>query len=86
VYADPYGASVARYTFNLLLKGMVERFFRDPTTKRLRRGVFTSVDKLTAAIEAYVAGPKPFIWTARSADTLEKVKRARASLHQSVTG
>src|SRR6478672_1782939 len=29
---------------------MVERFFRDLTTKRLRRGVFTSVGKLIAAI------------------------------------
>jgi transposase len=69
---------------------MVERFFRDLTTKRLRRGVFTSVEKLIAAIEAYIAesnkNPKPFIWTAKAADILEKVKLARASLHKSVTG
>ncbi|MGO9936671.1 MAG: hypothetical protein ACLPH3_03280, partial [Terracidiphilus sp.] len=25
--------------------------------------------------------PKPFIWTAKAADILEKVKRARAALH-----
>jgi hypothetical protein len=25
--------------------------------------------------------PKPFIWTAKAADILEKVKRARASLN-----
>ena len=69
---------------------MVERFFRDLTTKRLRRGVFTSVDKLITAIDAYIAesnkDPKPFIWTAKAADILEKVKLARQSLHKSVTG
>jgi len=46
---------------------MVERFFRDLTTERLRRGVFTSVPELVAAIDEYVAhhntNPKPFIWT-----------------------
>ncbi len=69
---------------------MVERFFRDLTTKRLKRGVFTSVPKLVAAIEAYVSAsnknPKPFIWTAKATDILEKVKLARESLHKSVTG
>jgi len=69
---------------------MVERFFRDLTTKRLKRGVFTSVPKLVAAIDAYIAEsnkkPKPFIWTAKAADILEKVKLARESLHKSVTG
>ena len=69
---------------------MVERFFRDLTTKRLRRGVFTSVERLIAAIKTYIdesnKNPKPFIWTAKAADILEKVKLARASLHKSVTG
>jgi transposase len=45
---------------------MVERFFRDLTTDSLRRGVFTSVPELVAAIEEYVAhhntDRKPFIW------------------------
>jgi hypothetical protein len=44
---------------------MVERFFRDISENRLRRGVFTSVPELTAEIEQYVAhqnaNPKPFI-------------------------
>jgi len=44
---------------------MVERFFRDITAERLRRGVFTSVPELIAAIDEYVAHhntkPKPFI-------------------------
>jgi transposase len=58
---------------------MVERFFRSLTTDRLRRGVFRSVPELTAAIEEYVRlhneNPKPFIWTAKAADILQKVIR-----------
>ncbi len=69
---------------------MVERFFRDLTGKRLKRGVFTSVEKLIAAIDAYIRtmnqSPKPFIWTAKATDILEKVKLARESHHKSVTG
>jgi len=63
---------------------MVERFFRDITTERLRRGVFTSVAELVAAIDAYVAHhnihPKPFIWTKSARDILEKVIRANSRL------
>lgn len=63
---------------------MVERFFRDLTTDRLRRGVFHSVPELTAAIESYIAShnenPKPFIWTAKAKDILEKVIRANKRL------
>ena len=47
---------------------MVERFFRDLTEKRLRRGVFKSVPELVDAISEYIrnhnAAPKPFVWTA----------------------
>jgi transposase len=64
---------------------MVERFFRDLTENRLRRGVFRSVEELIVAIGEYVdhhnKKPKPFIWTAKAADILEKVKRARSTLH-----
>ena len=63
---------------------MVERFFRDITTQRIRRGVFHSVDELIAAIEQYIevrnSEPKPFIWTASASDILEKVKRGRETL------
>jgi transposase len=63
---------------------MVERFFRDLTTNRIRRGVFHSEADLIAAIDEYLAvhnaNPKPLIWTARATDILEKVKRARARL------
>lgn len=65
---------------------MVERFFRDLTEKQLRRGVFTSVLDLETAIMAYIEEhnrhPKPFIWTAKATDILEKVKRARAAIHK----
>jgi transposase len=62
----------------------VERFFRDLTVDRLRRGVFRSVPELIAAIDAYIAehntAPKPFIWTAKAKDILQKVIRANARL------
>jgi transposase len=63
---------------------MVERFFRDITDKRLRRGVFTSVPQLVAAIGDYIAhhnaNPKPLIWTKSAPDILEKVIRANQHL------
>ena len=63
---------------------MVERFFRDLTQNGLRRGIFRDVEELIVAIQAYIDKhndqPKPFIWTAKAADILEKVKRARAAL------
>jgi transposase len=68
---------------------MIERFFREITTKRLRRGVFHSVPELVEAINAYVAAynnnPTPFVWTAKATDILAKVSRARkklSKLHQ----
>ena len=68
---------------------MVERFFRDLTCRRLRRESFASVDVLVDAIRDYIAkhnnAPKPFIWTAKAADILEKVKRARATLDKRLT-
>ena len=63
---------------------MVDRFFRDITVNRLRRGVFTSVPELVMAIDEYIAhhntNPKPFIWTKSAADILQKVIRANSRL------
>jgi transposase len=63
---------------------MVERFFRDLTQNRLRRGIFRSVGDLIAAIDEYLVqhnkNPKPFIWTKTARDILEKVTRAREAL------
>ena len=68
---------------------MVERFFRDITDKRIRRGVFMSVPALEAAINEYItahnANPKPFIWTAKASDILAKVTRARAALNKNTS-
>ena len=65
---------------------MVERFFRDLTVNRLRRGVFRSLPELVAALEKYLSHhnkePKPFIWTANAKDILSKVTRARKKLAQ----
>jgi transposase len=63
---------------------MVERFFRDLTENRLRRGVFRSVGDLITAIDEYLVhhnhDPKPYIWTKSAKDILEKVTRARQAL------
>jgi transposase len=62
----------------------VERFFGLISTERIRRGVFTSVADLEAAIRDYLkhhnASPKPFIWQASVANILSKVARARREL------
>ncbi len=63
---------------------LVERWFREITDKRIRRGAFQSVEQLIEAIRAYIDehndDPKPFVWTAKAQDILEKVRRARAVL------
>ncbi len=68
---------------------MVERWFREITDKRIRRGVFRSVEQLIEAIRAYIdehnGNPKPFVWTAKAQDILEKVRRARAVLDKTAS-
>lgn len=68
---------------------VIERFFRDLTDKRLRRGAFRSVPELIAAIEAYVTAhnddPKPFVWRKTVDEILAKVGRARAALDNAPT-
>jgi len=63
---------------------MVERWFRDLTDKRIRRGIFKSVAELIAAIEVYIqhhnSNPKPFVWTAKAEDIIAKYRRAKAIL------
>jgi hypothetical protein len=63
---------------------MVERFFRDITTEPLRRSAFRSVPELIKTIKEYIAvhnkNPKPFIWTAKAQDILQKVMRANRRL------
>lgn len=68
---------------------VIERFFRDLTVKRIRRGAFSSASDLEAAIEHYVDihndDPKPFVWTKTADEIIEKVDRARAALQSSPT-
>ncbi len=63
---------------------MVERFFRDLTQNRLKRGVFRDLEELIMAVEGYIdlhnQNPKPFIWTASARDILQQVTRARKTL------
>jgi len=65
---------------------MIERFFRDLTANQIRRGVFHDLEQLITAIGNYIdhhnRNPKPFIWTAKANDILEKVTRARTALHK----
>ncbi len=65
---------------------LVERWFRELTTKRLKRGSFASVGDLVEAIESYIANhnndPKPFMWTKTADEIIEKVKRGRVALDQ----
>src|SRR2546426_802306 len=62
---------------------LVERWFGEITRKRIRRGVFKSVKDLIEAIENYVKtnnqNPKPFVWTKRVDEILEKVNHCKAS-------
>jgi len=59
---------------------LVERFFAEITTKRIRRGTFRSVTDLEDAIHDYLmrhnADPKPFVWTKSSDDILARERRA----------
>jgi len=63
---------------------LVERWLREITDKRIRRGTFNSVRELVKAISDYIAAhnadPKSFTWTAKAEDILAKVRRARTVL------
>ena len=56
---------------------LVERFFGELTSKRIRRDVFRSVDELIDAIYEYLEkhneNPKPFVWTKTADEILEKL-------------
>ena len=60
---------------------LVERWFRELTQKRLRRGNFTDVKALITAIKEYLAQnnkqPKPFVWTATAQQIIAKVSRCK---------
>ncbi len=55
---------------------MIERFFRYLTENRIRRSAFRDLEQLIMAIGNYIdrhnERPKPFIWTAKASDILER--------------
>lgn len=63
---------------------LVERWFRELTQKRVRRGAFRSVPELVSAIhdylDAYNNDPKPCIWTASAEAILHKVSKCKVIL------
>jgi transposase len=64
---------------------LVERWFRDLTDKRIRRGIFTSVRELIAAIDEYMEAHNDqtesgYRWTATADDIIAKYRRAKAAL------
>jgi transposase len=62
----------------------VESFFAKLTRRRLKRGVFTGIADLQAAINRFLRetndDPKPFIWTADPDAIIEKVRRGKQVL------
>ncbi len=66
---------------------LIERWFGEITRKSIRRGVFKSVADLEKAIYDYVQhhnkNPKPFVWTRKADEIIEKVERCKAILKTS---
>ena len=63
---------------------MVERWFREITDKRIRRGSFESVPSLVGAIENYIEAhnqnPKVFIWSASVEKIMAKITKCKEAL------
>jgi len=63
---------------------MVERWFREITDKRIRRGTFQNVPALIAAIKDYVnnhnQNPRVFVWSAPVERILEKYAKCKGLL------
>jgi len=68
---------------------LIERWFREITTKRLRRGTFHNVAQLIEAIASFIKehnlNPRSFTWTAKAEEILAKIDRARKVLHKTPT-
>ncbi len=65
---------------------LIERWFGELTSKRVRRGSFHSVEDLEKAITEFLAAwnqhPKPFVWTATVESIKAKLARCRQTLEQ----
>ena len=70
---------------------LIERWFRELTDKRIRRGVFRSVRELVAGIDEYIAhhndqvphGPR---WTAQADRLIAQYRRAKTALDKVASG
>jgi transposase/transcriptional regulator with XRE-family HTH domain len=65
---------------------LIERWFGELTSKRVRRGSFHSVEDLEKAIAEFLAAwnehPRPFVWTATIESIKAKLSRCRQTLEQ----
>jgi len=65
---------------------LIERWFGELTSKRIRRDSFLSVEDLIAAIDEFLAAwnenPRPFVWTATVESIVAKLARCRQTLEQ----
>jgi len=69
---------------------LVERWFGELTSKRIRRGSFGSVADLKQAIDEFLTAwnenPEPFVWTATVESIVAKLSRCRQTLEKIVPG
>jgi transposase len=69
---------------------LIERWFRELTTKRIRRDSFHSVPALIDAINEFLNAwneePRPFVWTATVESIVEKLSGCRRTLEQIQNG
>lgn len=67
---------------------LIERWFRELTTKRIRRGTFRNTDVLVSTIMDFIKkhnqDPVPFVWTAKADTILKKIRRAHAVLNKAL--
>jgi len=65
---------------------LIERWFSELTTKRIRRGSFHNVPALIDAIneflDAWNEEPRPFVWAATAESIVEKLSGCRQTLEQ----
>jgi len=63
---------------------LVERWFREITDKRIRRGSFQNVPELIAAIEDYLKchnqNPRVFVWKASADSIMTKISKCKEAL------
>ena len=69
---------------------LVERWFREITDKRIRRGTFRNVRALITAIQQYLdnhnQNPQVFVWSAPVERILAKIARCKEALRRTTLG